>query len=56
MTFNKRFVNPTTDLTSPAKRHTVYCKSFEVEKFRGFRELTGDRETFPMKDFPTGNF
>ena len=36
--------------------HTVYCKSFEVEKFRGFRGLTGDRETFPVKDFPTGNF
>ena len=35
---------------------TVYCKSFEVEKFRGFRGLTGDRETFPVKDFPTGNF
>ena len=36
--------------------YTVYCKSFEVEKFRGFRGLTGDRETFPVKDFPTGNF
>ena len=36
--------------------NTVYCKSFEVEKFRGFRGLTGDRETFPVKDFPTGNF
>ena len=35
--------------------NTVYCKSFEVEKFRGFRGLTGDRETFPVKDFPTGN-
>ena len=33
---------------------SVYCKSFEVEKFRGFRGLTGDRETFPVKDFPTG--
>ena len=31
-------------------------QSFEVEKFRGFRGLTGDRETFPVKDFPTGNF
>ena len=27
-----------------------------MEKFRGFRGLTGDRETFPVKDFPTGNF
>ena len=36
--------------------YTVYCKSFEVEKFRGFRGLTGDRETIPVKDFPTGNF
>ena len=31
--------------------HTVYCKLFEVEKFRGFRELIGDRETFPAKHF-----
>ena len=27
-----------------------------MEKFRGFRGLTGDRETFPVKDFPTGIF
>ena len=31
--------------------HTVYCKSFEAEKFRGFRGLIGDRETFPAKLF-----
>ena len=36
--------------------YTVYCKSFEVEKFRGFRGLTGGRKTFPVKVFPTGNF
>ena len=29
--------------------YTVYCKSFEVEKFRGFRGLLGDCETFPAK-------
>ena len=27
-----------------------------MEKFRGFHGLTGDRKTFPVKDFPTGNF
>ena len=32
---------------------TVYCKLFEVEKFRGFRGLIGDRETFPAKHFPS---
>ena len=31
--------------------YTVYCKSFEVEKFHGFRGLIGDRETFPAKLF-----
>ena len=31
--------------------NTVYCKLFEVEKFRGFRGLLGDRETFPAKLF-----
>ena len=25
--------------------YTVYCKLFEVEKFRGFRGLIGDRKT-----------
>ena len=30
---------------------TVYCKLFEVEKFRSFRGLIGDRETFPAKHF-----
>ena len=35
---------------------TVYCKSFEVEKFCGFCRLTGDHETFPVKHFPTGKF
>ena len=30
---------------------TVYCKLFEVEKFRGFRGLIGDRETFLAKHF-----
>ena len=30
---------------------TVYCKLFEVEKFRGFRGLIGDSETFPAKHF-----
>ena len=28
--------------------HTVYCKSFEVEKFCGFGESIGSRETFPV--------
>ena len=31
--------------------YTVYCKSFEVGKFCGFRGLIGDRETFPAKLF-----
>ena len=31
--------------------YTVYCKLFKVEKFRGFRGLIGDRETFPAKHF-----
>ena len=34
--------------------NTVYCKSFEVEKFHDFRRLTGNRETFPVKSFPSG--
>ena len=46
----------TTNLLYLQYSNTVYCKSFEVEKFRGFRGLIGDRETFPVKDFPTGNF
>ena len=33
---------------------TVYCKLFEVEKFRGFCGLIGDRETFPAKLFCSG--
>ena len=32
-------------------QYTVYCKLFEVEKFRGFRRLIGDRKTFPVKLF-----
>ena len=28
------------------KSSTIYCKSFEVEKFHG---LIGNRETFPVK-------
>ena len=28
---------------------TVYCKSFTVEKFHGFRGLIGDREAFLVK-------
>ena len=34
---------------------TVYCKLFEVEKFRCFRGLIGDRETFPAKHFRSWN-
>ena len=30
---------------------TVYCKSFEVEKFRGFCGSIGKRETFTVKHF-----
>ena len=30
-------------------KSTVYCKSFEVEKFRGFCGSIGNRKTFPMK-------
>ena len=30
-------------------RSTVYCKLFEVEKFRGFRGIVGNHETFPVK-------
>ena len=28
--------------------HTVYCKSFEVEKFCGFRKSISNRKTFPV--------
>ena len=31
--------------------NTIYCKSFEVEKFRGFRGSFGKRETFIVKHF-----
>ena len=30
-------------------KHTVYCKSFTMEKFRGFHGLIGKGETFPVK-------
>ena len=33
----------------PMHAHTVYCKSFGVEKFYGFGESIGSRETFPVK-------
>ena len=36
---------------SKYKPNTVYCKLFEVEKFRGFRRLIVDHETFPAKLF-----
>ena len=29
--------------------YSVYCKSFEVEKFHGFGRRIGNCETFPMK-------
>ena len=29
--------------------YTIYCKSFEVEKFCNFRGLIGNCETFPVK-------
>ena len=32
-----------------ALSYTVYCKLFEVEKFRGFHGLVGNRETFLVK-------
>ena len=52
----KSIVNSNNALALPAmpideRQHTVYCKSFEVEKFRGFRGLISDRETFPAKLF-----
>ena len=31
--------------------NTVYCELFEVEKFRSFCRLIGDRKTFPAKPF-----
>ena len=31
--------------------YTVYCKSFEVEKFCGFCRSIGKRETFTVKHF-----
>ena len=34
-----------------AKLYTVYCKLFEVEKFRSFHS---DRKTFPAKHFCSG--
>ena len=40
-----------TQLTS----YTVYCKSFEVEKFRGFRGSIGKRETFSVNLFRFDN-
>ena len=30
-------------------RYTVYCESFTVEKFRGFRGLISDCKAFPVK-------
>ena len=30
---------------------TIYCKLFEVEKFRGFHGSIGKRETFTVKHF-----
>ena len=33
----------------------VYCKSFEVEKFRGFHGSFGKHETFPVKHFRFDN-
>ena len=30
-------------------KDTVYCKSFEVEKFCSFCGLSGNCETFPVK-------
>ena len=34
-----------------AVQSTVYCKSFEVEKFCGFFGSIGKRETFTVKNF-----
>ena len=31
------------------QRLIMYCKSFKVEKFCGFRRLIGKRKTFPVK-------
>ena len=43
-------VNISERLLEAAKEwSTIYCKSFNVEKFRGFRGSISNRETFPVK-------